>query len=82
MREMKDSGTPWIGQIPSTWSLIRFKDKYQSIKEVAREKSVEFEQKLMRWIDTALYKNEESTPQEAEIKLLLYISDFVNAEKE
>lgn len=46
------------------------------------KKSVEFEQKLMRWIDTALYKNEESTPQEAEIKLLLYISDFVNAEKE
>lgn len=46
------------------------------------KKSIEFEQKLMRWMETALYENEESTPQEAEIKLLIYISDFVSAEKE
>lgn len=45
------------------------------------KESIEFEQKLMRWMDTALYKNEASTPQEAEIQLLIYISDFVNAEK-
>ena len=53
---------------------------YEHIEEI--KKSFEFEQKLMRWMDTALYKNEASTPQEAEIQLLIYISDFVNAEKE
>lgn len=43
MREMKDSGVEWIGAIPSDWPLIRFKDKYTNIKEIARERSVEFE---------------------------------------
>lgn len=43
MREMKDSGVAWIGKIPSGWQLIRFKDKYTNIKEVAKERSVEFE---------------------------------------
>ena len=44
--------------------------------------SIEFEQKIMRWMETALYKNEENRPQEAEIKLLLYISGFANADTE
>ncbi|MBE6926814.1 MAG: restriction endonuclease subunit S [Ruminococcaceae bacterium] len=43
MREMKDSGVAWIGKIPSDWPLIRFKDKYSNIKEVAKERSVEYE---------------------------------------
>jgi len=46
------------------------------------KKAIEHEQKLMRWMDTALYKNEASTPQEAEMQLLIYISEFVNADKE
>ena len=43
MREMKNSGVAWIGEIPGDWSLIRFKDKYVSKKEVAGEKSYEYE---------------------------------------
>lgn len=43
MRDMRESGVTWIGEIPTDWSLIRFKDKYTNIKEVAKERSVEFE---------------------------------------
>lgn len=43
MRDMKDSGVAWIGEIPFDWKLIRFKDKYINIKEVAKERSGEFE---------------------------------------
>lgn len=43
MRDMRESGVAWIGEIPTNWSLIRFKDKYTNIKEVAKERSVEFE---------------------------------------
>ena len=43
MREMKDSGVEWMGVIPSDWTLIRFKDKYKNIKEIAKERSSEFE---------------------------------------
>ncbi len=27
-RKMKDSGIPWIGQIPEHWKIVRIKDKY------------------------------------------------------
>lgn len=40
---MKDSGIEWIGEIPEHWSLIRFKDKWQNIKEVAGNSSEEYE---------------------------------------
>ena len=43
MRKMIDSGVTWIGEIPYDWPLVRFKDKYVNIKEVAKERSVEFE---------------------------------------
>lgn len=43
MREMKDSGVEWIGEIPSHWPLMRFKDKYINKKEIAKEQSVEYE---------------------------------------
>ena len=43
MREMKDSGVAWIGEIPETWSLIRFKDKYRNIKEIAGESVEQYE---------------------------------------
>lgn len=43
MRDMRESSVTWIGEIPTDWSLIRFKDKYTNIKEVAKERSVEFE---------------------------------------
>ena len=43
MREMKNSGVAWIGEIPAEWSLIRFKDKYVNKKEVVGDKSSEYE---------------------------------------
>lgn len=43
MRDMKDTGVAWIGAIPSKWPLVRFKDKYANTKEIAKERSVEFE---------------------------------------
>lgn len=43
MRQMKDSGVKWIGQIPEDWSLIRFKDKYINRKEIAGKNSTDYE---------------------------------------
>lgn len=43
MRDTKDTGVAWIGAIPSDWPLVRFKDKYVNTKEIAKERSVEFE---------------------------------------
>ncbi len=43
MREMKDSGVEWIDEIPVDWSLIRFKDKWKNVKEVAGASSEEYE---------------------------------------
>lgn len=43
MREMKNSGVEWIGNIPSEWNLIRFKDKYQNLKEIAGSNSSKYE---------------------------------------
>lgn len=80
MREMKDSGTPWIGQIPSTWSLIRFKDKYKSIKEVAREKSVEFERLALTLNGVIKRPKDDSEglqPKEFDTYQILRENDFV-----
>lgn len=43
MRKIKDSGVAWIGEIPDDWRLIRFKDKYRSVKEIAKGQSVNYE---------------------------------------
>ncbi len=43
MREMKDSGIAWIGEIPSDWRLIRFKDKYRNVKEIVGDNVAQYE---------------------------------------
>ncbi len=43
MSKMENSGVAWIGEIPENWSLIRFKDKWKNIKEIAGEASDEYE---------------------------------------
>ena len=43
MREMKDSGIEWIGEIPEKWTLVRFKDKWMNRKEIAGDSSNEYE---------------------------------------
>jgi len=40
---LQDSEVAWIGDIPAHWQLIRFKDKYMNVKEVAKEKSADYE---------------------------------------
>ncbi len=41
MREMKDSGVPWIGMIPSDWNVYRNKNAFLCSKDVVGEKSSE-----------------------------------------
>lgn len=41
MREMKDSGIEWIGEIPITWDVFRNKNAFVCSKELVGEKSSE-----------------------------------------
>ena len=40
---MKDSGIEWIGEIPDSWGLVRFKDICLNKKEVAGSNSADYE---------------------------------------
>ena len=80
MREMRDSGTPWIGEIPSHWSLIRFKDKFKNIKEIAREKSVEYERLALTLNGVIRRPKDDSEglqPKEFDTYQILRENDFV-----
>ena len=37
MREMKDSGVPWIGEIPKTWRVLRNKNVFSCSKDIVGE---------------------------------------------
>lgn len=43
MSDLIDSKVPWIGKMPSKWNIIRFKDKYKNKKEIAGNKSLNYE---------------------------------------
>lgn len=43
MREMKDSGVPWIGKIPKGWALLRTKNQYRSRKSIAGDAASQYE---------------------------------------
>lgn len=43
MREMKDSGIDWIGQIPKEWNIIRAKNIFKNHKDIVGEKEDEYE---------------------------------------
>ena len=80
MREMKSSGTPWIGEVPASWSLVRFKDKYQSVKEIAREKSGEFERLALTLNGVIKRPKDDSEglqPKEFDTYQILRGNDFV-----
>ena len=80
MREMKSSGTPWIGEVPASWSLVRFKDKYQSVKEIAREKSGEFERLALTLNGVIKRPKDDSEglqPKEFDTYQILRENDFV-----
>lgn len=43
MREMKNSGIEWIGNIPTNWELIRTKNRFQWHKDIVGDKADEYE---------------------------------------
>lgn len=80
MRELRDSGTPWIGDIPSTWALIRFKDKYKNVKEIARERSVDYERLALTLNGVVRRPKEDAEglqPKEFDTYQILKENDFI-----
>ena len=43
MREMKDSGVDWIGEIPHDWEIVQTKRVFRSIKRVVGNQVGEYE---------------------------------------
>lgn len=43
MREMKDSGISWLGNIPESWNIIRVKNIFKNHKDIVGEKENEFD---------------------------------------
>lgn len=43
MREMKESGIDWIGQIPKEWSFVRAKNIFTNHKDIVGQKESEYE---------------------------------------
>lgn len=79
-REYKDSGIPWIQEIPSEWGLLRFKDKYTNIKEVAGTRSVEYE-RLALTLNGVIKRPKDDAeglqPKEFDTYQILEAGDFV-----
>lgn len=80
MREMKDSGVAWIGEIPEEWDLLRFKDHYKNIKEVAGEKSFEYDRLALTLNGVIKRKKDDSDglqPKEFDGYQILRKNDFI-----
>lgn len=77
---MKNSGIEWIGEIPDEWGLVRFKDIYENKKEVAGEKSQEYERLALTLngvIKRAKDDSEGLQPKEFSGYQVLHDGDFV-----
>ena len=80
MRKMKDSGVAWIGEIPEEWDLLRFKDHYKNIKEVAGEKSFEYDRLALTLNGVIKRKKDDSDglqPKEFDGYQILRKNDFI-----
>ena len=80
MREMKDSGVTWIGEIPETWETVRFKDHYKNKKEIAGEHSSEFERLALTLNGVIKRPKDDSEglqPKEFDTYQILRENDFV-----
>ena len=80
MREMRESGTPWIGEMPSHWPLIRFKDKYKNVKEIARERAADYERLALTLNGVIKRPKDDSEglqPKEFDTYQILRENDFV-----
>ena len=80
MRNMKDSGVEWIGEIPCNWPLMRFKDKYINKKEIAKEQSVEYERLALTMSGVIKRPKDDAEglqPQEFDSYQIIHVDDFV-----
>lgn len=80
MREMKNSGVAWIGEIPHDWSLVRFKDKYKNVKEIAKEQSANYERLALTMGGVIKRPKDDSDglqPKEFDSYQILRENDFV-----
>ena len=80
MREMKDSGVVWIGEIPEKWETVRFKDHYKNKKEIAGEHSSEFERLALTLNGVIKRPKDDSEglqPKEFDTYQILRENDFV-----
>ena len=80
MREMKDSGVAWIGEIPKEWNLIRYKDKYKNSKEIAGDKSSSYERLALTLNGVIKRPKDDSDglqPKEFDTYQVLHENDFV-----
>lgn len=80
MREMKDSGVAWIGEMPETWETVRFKDHYKNKKEIAGEHSSEFERLALTLNGVIKRPKDDSEglqPKEFDTYQILRENDFV-----
>lgn len=77
---MKETGIQWIGAIPDSWNLIRLKDWCISKKEVAGQKSSEYERLALTLngvIKRAKDDSEGLQPKEFDTYQILEANDFV-----
>ena len=80
MSEMKNSGVAWIGEIPHDWSLVRFKDKYKNVKEIAKEQSANYERLALTMGGVIKRPKDDSDglqPKEFDSYQILRENDFV-----
>lgn len=80
MREMKNSGVAWIGNIPKAWELIRYKDKYKNSKEIAGDKSRSYERLALTLNGVIKRPKDDSDglqPKEFDTYQVLHENDFV-----
>ena len=80
MREMKNSGVAWIGNIPKAWELIRYKDKYKNSKEIAGDKSRLYERLALTLNGVIKRPKDDSDglqPKEFDTYQVLHENDFV-----
>ena len=77
---MIDSGVKWIGDIPQDWNIVRFKSKYRNIKEIAGEKSNEYERLALTLSGVIKRSKDDSEglqPKEFDTYQILRENDFV-----
>lgn len=43
MRQMRDSGIEWIGDIPQSWNVVRTKNKYTNHKDIVGDRADDYE---------------------------------------